>query len=143
MRERRCVASLPRIPAASLQPAQPRLSEQYRFIHLVCSCLTRACTGPPDCWTVKLAVDFTRASDAPAQSVPALCFSVGRNAPHPCSVLNFCSHARLCAEMPEVNYLISVSWMFIQVRRVRGDEQGAGRRRDCLEAHEAVVGFCQ
>lgn len=137
------MVSLTRIPAASLQPAQTRLSEQYHFIHLVFSCLTRACIGAPDCWTVKLAVDFTRANDALAQSVPALCFSVGRNAPCSRSVLNFCSHARLCAEMPEVNYLISVSWMFIQVRRVRGDELGAGRRRDYLEAHEVVAGFCQ
>lgn len=58
--------------------------------------------------------------DGAAQSVPAARVSAGRDAPQPCSLLIFAPNARLCAEMPEVNYLISISWMFIQVR-----EEGA------------------
>lgn len=39
----------------------------------------------------------------------------------------FCSHAWLCAEMPEVSYSISVSWMFIQVRGGEGRDEPGGR----------------
>lgn len=49
----------------------------------------------------------------------------------------FCSHAWLCAEMPEVSYVISASWMFIQVRRGEGWTGWEGMR--LLEAHMLLV----
>ncbi len=115
-----CILAFPKhshIYASRLLSCTRSLSSSFSM-HLFSSCWSKE---PVDCL---LAVDSAQASSIGAQSVPAVCFSVKHaesdddlKALLSCSVLFFCSHAWLCAEMPEVNYFISVSWMFIQVSR--------------------------
>lgn len=60
---------------------------------------------------------------AGAQTVPAVCLpaeqtlSLDDQKAQLSPLIYFCSHAWFCAEMPELSYSISVSWMFFQVRR--------------------------
>lgn len=148
--ERWSVASLPCIfasPQHSSSCASTLLfwtSEQF-FFSCICSARTDQSSRSTNQWTVCLQWILLRQA-VKEHKVSLLSVSLWnrqsrRMTGKLCSLAQFyfCSHAWLCAEMPEVSYFISVSWMFIQVRRSEGWDGWEGAR--LLEAHMLLVSW--